>query len=146
MNLADALIGSVVFAVASSASVQLTARMGHQLLQQRSNAERMEQIDLAMIASEQALRRSASQRPNPDPACSDPAALLVTLLESSALVSLPPGLQRRVVVTGQRRVRLLVSGSNPALDRSRVFTAGALGLCPPVAEPPSVMAQAVSTP
>lgn len=146
MNFADVLVGSLVFSLASGSSLQLTARMGQSLLEQRRQAERMEQIDLALVAGEQALRQAAAQRPSPDPACADPAALLVSLLQEAPATPLAAGLQRQVAAVGDRQVSLGIVGGGPGLDRRRLFTPAAYGLCPPLPAASQVLAAAPASP
>ncbi|MGB7564475.1 MAG: hypothetical protein WBM08_06945 [Prochlorococcaceae cyanobacterium] len=130
MNIADVLIGSLVFTLASGSSLDLTARMGRSLIAQRQDKERMERIDLELLAAEQALRQAAAQAPFADAVCTDPTGYLVTVLSSSTSgPPLPPGLERRVEVAGERQVRLILRGGGEALDRQRLFTPAAYGLC-----------------
>ena len=129
MNIADVLLGSMVFATAGAGSLQLTAQMGQSLLEQRRDAERMEQIDLALLMGEQALRRAAELRPVPDPACADPSTLLVQLLEQTPALTLPTGWQRKLSVRHDRQVSLEVLGGDSYLVRRRVFTPASYGLC-----------------
>jgi hypothetical protein len=138
MNFADVLVGSLVFSIASGSSLDLTARMGRSLLLQRQERERMEQIDVEMLAGEQNLRKATRQRPSPDPACADPAGLLMALMQGASLSPLPVGLERRLEPIGGRHVRLRISGGGPSLDRQRLFTPTAYGLCAhqPMAQQP----------
>ncbi|MCP9848804.1 hypothetical protein [Cyanobium sp. Morenito 9A2] len=134
MNFADVLIGSLVFSLASGSSLQLTAGMGRSLVEQRADRERMERIELELLAADQRLRQGAAQRPSPDPACVDPAGLMVALINSSqgsapGPGALPTGLERQLEALGPREVRLVFRGASPALSRQRLFTPAAYGLC-----------------
>jgi hypothetical protein len=134
MNFADVLIGSLVFTLASGSSLQLTAGMGRSLVAQRADQERMERIELELLAADQRLRQGAALRPNPDPACADPAGLVVALIQAPLTQApltqpLPAGLERRLEVEGPHQVRLSFSGANAAAARQRLFTPAAYGLC-----------------
>jgi hypothetical protein len=131
MNFADVLVGSLVFTIASGSSLDLTARMGRSLIAQRQSKERMEWMDLELLAAERDLRRVALEAPFSDAVCADPTGTLHTALsDSSSGAPLPPGLERRVELAGERQVRLILRGGGAVLDRQRVFTPGAYGLCP----------------
>lgn len=130
MNLADVLMGSLVFGLASTSALQLSMRTSQSLLQQRQQAEQMEQIDLALLAGEQALRQAGYQRPNPDPACANPAAVMISILNGAAHTPLPTGLSRQVTALNDRQVSLAIIGAGAGIDRQRLLSPGAYGLCP----------------
>jgi hypothetical protein len=118
MSLVDALMGGVVFAMASTASLQLygsslQVTKGRELRQQR--AEQME------VALAEGYRRMAELSPNSD--CLAVATALATLLQ-------PPtadGLNRTVLVQGDA-VRLAITASGLP-ERSRWYAPAAYGLC-----------------
>lgn len=136
MNFADVLIGSLVFSLASGSSLQLTAGMGRTLVAQRSDRERSERIELELLATDQRLRQGAAQIASSDPACADPAALLLSLIEAqpqgTSSEPLPAGLERRLELAGPQQVRLGFLGAAAATSRQRLFTPAAYGLCSPV--------------
>jgi hypothetical protein len=134
MNFADVLIGSLVFTLASGSSLQLTAGMGRSLVAQRADQERMEWIELELLAADQRLRNGAALRPNPDPACADSAGLMLALIQAPLTQApltqpLPAGLERQLDVNGPHQVRLSFSGAGTAVSRQRLFTPAAYGLC-----------------
>lgn len=138
MNFADVLVGSLVFTIASGSSLDLTARVGRSLIAQRQDKERMERIDLELLAAERAMRQVALEAPFTDAVCTNPTDYLKDLLSSStSMPPLPPGLERRVEVVGERQVRLVVRGGGEALDRQRIFTPAAYGLCSAQATAPN---------
>jgi len=137
MNFADVLVGSLVFTIASGSSLDLTARMGRSLIEQRQDKEQMERMDLELLAAERALRQVALEAPFSDAVCADPTGTLHTALSSaSSGAPLPPGLERRVELAGARQVRLILRGGGEALDRQRIYTPAAYGLCPAQAQAP----------
>lgn len=138
MNFADVLVGSLVFTIASGSSLDLTARVGRSLIAQRQDKERMERIDLELLAAERSVRQLAVEAPFTDAVCTDPTGTLLNALSGSSTgAPLPPELERRVEVVGERQVRLVVRGGGEALDRQRIFTPAAYGLCPTQATAPN---------
>ncbi|MCP9915186.1 hypothetical protein [Cyanobium sp. ATX 6F1] len=136
MNFADVLVGSLVFSMASGSSLQLTAGMGRSLLEQRADRQRSERIELELLAADQRLRQGAAQIPSADPACADPAGLMVALIQAPQAQAplsepLPAGLERRLEAVGPQQVRLSFMGAGPMTARQRLFTPAAYGLCAP---------------
>lgn len=134
MNVADVLIGSLVFSLASGSSLQLTAGMGRALVAQRADQERMERIEAEFLAADQRLRQTAAQLSSADPACADPAGLMVALIQASQTQAplaqpLPAGMERRLEVVDPQQVRLSFRGAGTAVSRQRLFTSAAYGLC-----------------
>lgn len=133
MNIADVLIGSLVFSLASGSSLQLTAGMGRSLVAQRADQERMERIEAELLAADQRLRQAAAQLSGADASCADPAGLMVALIQASLQAPLgeplPAGMERHLEVVSPQQVRLSFSGAGTAVSRQRLFTPAAYGLC-----------------
>jgi len=130
MNLIDALMGSLLFVLASLATAELHANSLRWLQNQTSLQEREAAIERALAVGNQELRSraQASAAPPPLPSCSLYALELLPVLEARALAL---GLKPRLESSGERLLMVLETPGLPARQRS--YVPAAYGLCQPEA-------------
>lgn len=150
MNLIEITMAMLVFSLTANASLQLWSSSART---SQANAERQEtwrRVDADLLRREHGLRRAArvlaeTEAPAPDPGpggstspaeaadrCLAAASWMAGQLEASAGV-LPAGVSRQLIAAapGGDGLWLVYRLESSRLERRRLFTAAAHGLCPP---------------
>ncbi|MEB3261652.1 MAG: hypothetical protein VKK94_01685 [Cyanobacteriota bacterium] len=125
MNLADVVVGALVFSAASGASLQIAAGSLHWAGAHHQRQNHHEAVALALAAGQLLLeRQAAAGGAEPRPACEQAAAEL-----AGALAELPlaDGLERQLRQQ-DGLVRLTISAPEQP-PRQRWFSPAAYGLC-----------------
>lgn len=132
MTMIDALMGSLLFVMASLATAELHANSLRWLQNQTSLQEREAAIERALAGGNQELRsraQASAATPTPMlPSCPQHALELVPVLEARALAL---GLKPRVESRGGQLLMVLEAPGLPA--RQRWYVPAAYGLCQPEA-------------
>jgi hypothetical protein len=124
MNLADVVVGALVFTAASSASLQIAAGSLHWAGAHQQRQNHHEAVGLALASGQLLLERRAAAGPAPSADCHQAAAEL-----AGALAELPlaAGLERQLQ-QHDGLVRLTISAAEQP-PRQRWFSPAAYGLC-----------------
>jgi hypothetical protein len=122
MNRIEAMVASVVLALASGSALQLSAEMARAMVRTRALGQGLERLEGELLRAERQLELAAATVPADDPRCDDPAGLLVALADGGPAT---------VRSSGAREVTLRLeppagSGLKP---RERLLTPAAFGLC-----------------
>ncbi len=127
MTLTETVVASLVFSLTAAASVHLLNLVSVSVLDLERRQQRLDQLEAGLVASE-SLLRSESRQMAPVGDCSQAAARLLAILQSSSPKS---GWSRDLSLTASGemlQLRLAVAGL--AQTRQRIYHPAAFGLCP----------------
>jgi hypothetical protein len=136
MNLTEITMAMLVFALAANASVQLWGASASWSRSTEQRQDTLRRIDADLLRREYGLRQAALAWQVEAPGCVVAADRLRQQLEADG-VPLPAGVSRQVsadAAAGTNAFWLVYRAEPLGLERRRLFSAAAHGLCPPPAE------------
>lgn len=127
MNLIEVLVAGSVFAMASGSSVQIWAAGASSARLGEDSQQVLERTELDLLRLKASWRQAADQ----GAARADCGLAVVQMQERAQAIQPPPRLERRVVPSADGAgIEVHYRSATPHLERARLFTPAALGLCP----------------